>query len=435
MRQSLDIFVIQRIQKGAFKSEKDYTDEGSTSRTRIAQQLMTEHVIKQTNVLVEENKTSTKPPKRIPLAWPIIDDEMKAAALSALDEKLVMGESVYKFEEEFARYCGTKYAVSTGSGTAALSISLQALGIGHGNEVVTTPFSFIATANAVLHAGADPVFADVEDSGVNLSPIKARKKIGAKTRAVIPVHLYGHVAEMDEFLAISHETGVRIVEDACQAHGAEIGGRRVGSIGDAGCFSFYPAKNLTVGGDGGMITTSNEELAEAAMSIRDCGRDKNSKYSMGRIGYTSRLNSINAAIGRVQLKRLDGWNEARRRLASRYRRELGSVGSVKLPPSGRNSDRAVYHLFVVRTNKREQVKKHLEKNGVETGVHYPVPIHLQVPYRQLYGYSEGAFPLSESLSNEVLSLPMYPTLTEEEVVRICDALKDSLRPSTARSNM
>jgi perosamine synthetase len=414
---------------GTFKSEKDYTNQARRSPTRNVHQPMTELATKPTNMLVEESRTGIKHPKRIPLAWPIIDGEMKAAALSALDDKLVMGESVYKFEEEFARYCGTKYAVSTGSGTAALSISLQALGIGHGSEVVTTPFSFIATANAALHAGADPVFADVEDSGVNLSPSKARKKIGPKTRAIIPVHLYGHPALMEDFLAISREAGVKIVEDACQAHGAEIGGRRVGSIGDAGCFSFYPAKNLTVGGDGGMITTSNEELAEAAMSIRDCGRDKNSKYSMGRIGYTSRLNSVNAAIGRVQLKRLDGWNEARRRLASTYERELGNVDGIRLPPSGKSEDRAVFHLFVVRTNKREHVKKHLEKNGVETGVHYPVPIHLQVPYRQLYGYSEGAFPLSESLSNEVLSLPMYPTLTEDDVVGICDVLKDSLRQS------
>jgi perosamine synthetase len=379
-------------------------------------------------MLVEESKLSTKHLKRIPLALPIIDEEMKAAALSALDEKLVMGESVFRFEEEFARYCGTKYAVSTSSGTTALSISLQALGIGHGSEVVTTPFSFIATANAVLHAGADPVFADVEDSGVNLSPQKAREKIGPRTRAIIPVHLYGHPAMMDEFLDISRETGVKLVEDACQAHGAKIGGRKVGSIGDAGTFSFYPAKNMTVGGDGGMITTNNEEVAEAAMSIRDCGRDKNSKYSMGRIGYTSRLNSVNAAIGRVQLRRLDGWNEARRRLASRYRRELENVEGVRLPPSGKSEDSPVYHLFVIRTKMREQVKRHLENNGIETGVHYPVPIHLQAPYRQMFGYSEAAYPLSESLSNEVLSLPMYPTLAEDEVIRICDGIKASLKP-------
>jgi len=354
---------------------------------------------------------------------------MKEAALAALEnEKLVMGESVHKFEEEFARFCGTKYAVSTASGTAALSITLQALGISHGTEVVTTPFSFIATANAVLHAGAEPVFADVEDSGINLSPGKARARVGPKTRAIIPVHLYGHPSAMDEFLEISLETGLKLVEDACQAHGAEFGSKRVGSIGEAGCFSFYPAKNMTVGGDGGMITTNNAELAEAAGSIRDCGRDKNSKYYMGRIGYTSRLNSVNAAIGRVQLRRLDGWNEARRRLAALYRRHLEGVDGVVLPPSERQGEKPVYHLFVIRTRMREQVKKHLEKNGIETGVHYPVPIHLQTPYRQEYGYMEGAFPLSESLSNEVLSLPMYPTLQEDDVVRICSILKDPLKP-------
>jgi perosamine synthetase len=374
-----------------------------------------------------DNKSGAQHRKKTPLALPVIDEEMKAAALAALDEKLVMGESVYKFEEEFAKYCGTKFAVSTNSGTTALSTTLQALGIGPGSEVITTPFSFIATANAVLHAGAEPVFADVEDRGINLSASRARAKITSKTRAIMPVHLYGHLAAMDEFMELSQEAGVKIVEDACQAHGAEFGGKRVGSIGEAGCFSFYPAKNMTVGGDGGMITTNNEELAEAAMSIRDCGRDKGSKYHMGRIGYTSRLNTVNAAIGRVQLKRLDGWNEARRRLASRYRKELEDVEGVGLPPPERNGDNAVYHLFVIRTKMREKVKTHLEKNGVETGVHYPVPIHLQVPYKHVYGYTDGAFPLSEALSNEVLSLPMYPTLAESEVVRISDLLKGSLK--------
>jgi dTDP-4-amino-4,6-dideoxygalactose transaminase len=395
--------------------------------TRNAQELMTEPSTRETPQVQAEVNHGIAHGKRIPLASPIIDGEMKAAALAALDEKLVMGESVFKFEEEFARYAGTKYAVSTGSGTAALSITLQALGISHGSEVVTTPFSFIATANAVLHAGAEPVFADVEDSGINLDPRKARTRINLRTRAIIPVHLYGHPAAMDEFLDISREKGVKLVEDACQAHGAEYAGKKVGSIGDAGCFSFYPAKNMTVGGDGGVITTNDEELAEAAGSIRDCGRDKNSKYHMGRIGYTSRLNSVNAAIGRVQLKRLDDWNEARRRLASLYRKQLESVDGVVLPPSEKNNEKPVYHLFVIRTRKRELVKKHLADDGVETGVHYPVPIHLQTPYRQSYGYSEGAFPLSESLSEEVLSLPMYPTLAESQVVAICDILKDSMK--------
>jgi len=353
---------------------------------------------------------------------------MKTAALAVLDnEKLVMGESVYKFEEEFAAYCGTKYAVSTASGTAALSITIEALGIGSGSEVITSPFSFIATANAVIHAGAEPVFADVEDSGVNLSPGKSRAKIGLKTRALMPVHLYGHPALMNEFGSIAKESGVALIEDACQAHGAKVNGKRVGSIGEAGCFSFYPAKNLTVGGDGGMITTNNEELAQTARSIRDCGRNMNSKYHMGRIGYTSRLNSINAAIGRVQLKKLDNWNSSRRHLAEIYRRELGTVEEITLPPEDPDGVESVYHLFVIRTKKRDLIKEHLESEGIETGVHYPLAIHLQTPYRQRFGYAEGSFPLSESLSNEVLSLPMYPGLGEDQVLRVTSAVKASLK--------
>ena len=391
---------------------------------------MTENPPLQTPTSVEsESRTRSEPRKRIHLASPIIDAEMKAAALSALEnEMMVMGESVIKFEEEFAQYCGTKYAVSTASGTAALSITMQALNIGHGSEVITTPFSFIATANSIVHAGADPIFADVEDSGINLSPSKTLAKIGPKTRAIIPVHLYGHPSRIGEFHDIAVAKGLSLIEDACQAHGAEFGGRRVGSIGDAGCFSFYPAKNMTVGGDGGMITTDNEELADAARSIRDCGRDKNSKYYHGRIGFTSRLNTVNAAIGRVQLKRLEAWTQARRWLAEKYRKELENVRDVILPPLERNGEKAVYHLFVIRTKLRDQVKKRLSDSGVEAGIHYPRPIHLQVPYRQMYGYTEGTFPLSESLSNEVLSLPIFPTLAEEEVVRVCETLKRSLAP-------
>ena len=389
---------------------------------------MTENAPLQTPTSVEsESRTRGEPRKRIQLASPIIDAEMKAAALSALEnEMMVMGESVIKFEEEFAQYCGTRYAVSTASGTAALSITMQALNIGHGSEVITTPFSFIATANSIVHAGADPIFADVEDSGINLSPSKTLAKIGPRTRAIIPVHLYGHPSRIDEFHDIAAAKGLSLIEDACQAHGAEFRGRRVGSIGDAGCFSFYPAKNMTVGGDGGMITTNNEELADAARSIRDCGRDKNSKYYHGRIGFTSRLNTVNAAIGRVQLKRLEAWTQARRWLAERYRKELENVPDVILPPLERNNEKAVYHLFVIRTKLRDQVKKRLSDNGIEAGIHYPRPIHLQAPYRQMYGYTEGTFPLSESLSNEVLSLPIFPTLTEDEVVRVCEALKQSL---------
>src|SRR3989475_9786362 len=353
---------------------------------------------------------------------------MKAAALSALEnEMMVMGESVFKFEEEFAQYCGTTHAVSTGSGTAALSITLQALSIGHGNEVITTPFSFIATANSIVHAGAEPIFADVEDSEMNLSPSKTRAKIGSKTRALMPVHLYGHPSRIDEFHDMAAESGLSLIEDACQAHGAEFKGRKVGSIGDAACFSFYPSKNMTVGGDGGMITTNDEQVAEAARCLTDCGRDGKSKYAMSRIGYTSRLSSVNAAIGRVQLQRLDGWNLARRRIALMYRRELEDAKNIELPIEDGPESRSVYHLFVIRSPLRERIKDRLASKGIETGVHYPIPIHLQTPYRRAYGYREGDFPTSELLAREVLSLPFHANLKEEEVKLVCEQVRKAVR--------
>ena len=351
---------------------------------------------------------------KIPLMRPIVDQEMlQAAAVSLQNEKLVMGESVYKFEEEFARYCGTRYAVSTGSGTAALQIALQSMGIDQSDEVITTPFSFFATSNAIIHAGAQPRFADVENHGFNLDPQKVEASLTQKTRAIIPVHLYGHPARMNEFRDLADDKGISMIEDACQAHGAEQNGRRVGSFGHVGCFSFYTSKNMTVCGDGGMIVTNDEQVADTARSFRDCGRA--SKYTMARIGYTSRLNTVNAAIGRVQLRRLDKWNEARRGIANLYRRELTDAPGVELPPAEMSGETPVYHLFVVRSDHRDQLALHLEKNGVEAAIHYPIPIHLQAPYRARYRYSEGAFPLAERLAEHVLSLPIHPAITEEEV--------------------
>jgi perosamine synthetase len=354
---------------------------------------------------------------------PIVDEEMLQAALFSLqNEKLVMGESVYKFEEEFARYCGVRYAVSTASGTAAIQIAVQSIGIEGNDEVITTPFSFFATSNAVIHAGAEPRFADVENDGFNLDPHKVEARLTPKTRAIIPVHLYGHPARMDEFRDLADDKGVSIIEDACQAHGAEFNGKRVGSLGHVGCFSFYTSKNMTVCGDGGMIVTNDEQVADAACSFRDCGRA--SRYAMQRIGYTSRLNTVNAAIGRVQLRRLDKWNQARRGMANLYRRELEGAPDVELPPTEAPSETPVYHLFVVRSNHRDQLSLHLEKNGVEAAIHYPIPIHLQAPYRTRYGYSEGSFPQAERLAGRVLSLPIHPAITEEEVRTVSRLVRD-----------
>jgi perosamine synthetase len=361
---------------------------------------------------------------KIPLMSPVVDQEMlQAALLSLQNEKLVMGESVYKFEEEFARYCGTRYAISTGSGTAALQIALQSIEIEPQDEVITSPFSFFATSNAVIHAGAQPKFADVEDEGFNLDPQKVEARLSPKTRAIIPVHLYGQPSRMEEFQELAEDKGVSIVEDACQAHGAEYNGRRVGSFGQVGCFSFYTSKNMTVCGDGGMIVTNDEKVADAARSFRDCGRA--SKYTMSRIGFTSRLNTVNAAIGRVQLRRLDGWNKIRRGVANLYRRTLEGASGIILPPAETPKETPVYHLFVVRTERRDQIARHLEQNGVEAAIHYPVPIHLQPPYRAIYGYAEGSFSISERLAGQVLSLPIHPAITEEEVRTVSQLVRES----------
>jgi perosamine synthetase len=382
-----------------------------------------ETVFTSSPISATETVLQPKHGSKIPLMQPVVDQEMLDAAVYALqNEKLVMGESVLKFEEEFARYCGVKYGISTGSGTAALQIALQSMKLAHDDEVLTTPFSFFATSNAVIHAGAQPRFADVEDTGFNLDPSKVKSKITPKTRAIIPVHLYGQPSRMDEFRDLADDEGISVIEDACQAHGAEYDGRRVGSLGDIGCFSFYTSKNMTVCGDGGMIVTSDDDIAYAARSFRDCGRA--SKYTMSRIGYTSRLNTVNAAIGRVQLRRLDAWNKTRRRVAGLYRKLLEGAPSIALPPAESSKEMSVYHLFVVRSENRDRLAAHLEKNGVEAAIHYPVPIHLQEPYRATYGYTQGSFPVAERLAEQVLSLPIHAAITDEEVHTVSQLIRE-----------
>jgi len=356
---------------------------------------------------------------KIPLSKPVFDEEMRNAALDALqNERFVMGESVFKFEEEFARYCGTRYAVSMASGTVALQLSLIALGVAQGDHVITTPFSFVATANAALHVGAVPVFADVDVETCNIEVELAKEKLTSKTRAVVPVHLYGFPADMKSILDAFRDRGCAVVEDACQAHGAEYYGRKVGTLGDAGCFSFYPSKNMTVCGDGGMIVTDADEVARKVAKLRDCGRA--SHYEHDLIGFTARLNTVNAAIGRVQLKRLDEWNEKRRACAKFYDRLLSNVADVTLPPNGSSEVKPVYHLYVIRTSQRDRLKVWLEKKGIQCGVHYPIPIHLQPAYRKLFEYNGEEFPRSELLSKTVLSLPMYPELRKEEIQYVCE---------------
>jgi perosamine synthetase len=361
--------------------------------------------------------------KKIPLAFPIIDDEMIEAAEHALrNERLVMGESVFKFEEEFARYTGTKEAVSTNSGTMALHLILLALRL-RKKKVLTTPHSFIATSNAALHAGLKPAFADIDLGRYVIDPAEIKKKMDEDVGAILPVHIYGYPADMDEIIGIGEEYNVPVIEDACQAHGAVYGGKKCGSIGVAGAFSFYSIKNMTVGGDGGMVTTDDEELAELMRMIRDTGR--RTKYEHAVIGYTARLNTVNAAIGRVQLRKLDSWNERRRELARIYRKMLSDVEEIVLPPEDDDKRRQVYHLFVIRTKDpvdRDRLISYLREKKIETGIHYPIPIHLQPCYRE-YGFHDGMYPNAELVSKSVISLPMCPLLEEDDVKRVCEEIK------------
>lgn len=356
---------------------------------------------------------------RIPLAKPIFSKEMEKAAVNALlNERFVLGESVYKFEEEFARYCGVDYAVSTSSGTDALQIALTALGITRGQQVMTSPASFIASSNVVLHVGATPIFADIDLETYTIDPEQVKKAINRRTRAVIPVHLYGYPADMDSINEIADKHGLYVVEDACQAHGAFYKGRKVGTLGDVACFSFYSSKNMTVAGDGGMLVTDDEKVSGKAARLRDCGRK--SKYVHDLVGFTARLNTVNAAIGRVQLRHLDEWNEKRRKNAQIYDRLLSDLGELILPPKGDGETRPVYHLYVIRTRHRDGLKEWLESDGIQCGIHYVLPIHLQPVYKEMFGFEEGAYPRSEKLCRTCLSLPMYPDLTLSEVKFISD---------------
>jgi perosamine synthetase len=360
----------------------------------------------------------------IPLTAPIFDEEMKNAAIYALqNDRFVMGESVQKFEEEFARFCGARFGVATSSGTSALALCLIALDI-KGGEVLTSPASFVASANAILHAGGTPKFADISMLTYTVDPEGLRAAVKKqRTKALLPVHLYGHPASMDEIHDVASENGIALVEDACQAHGAVYNGMKVGAIGDVGCFSFYPSKNMTVGGDGGMVVTNDESIAEVVGSLRDSGRAKGSKYRHVKIGFTARMNSVQAAIGRVQLERLDDWNNRRRTIASQYDKLL-SEAKVILPPREHGETKPVYHMYVIRSSRRDDLKKWLEAKGIECGIHYPAPIHLQPIYCEMFGYKGGEYPNAESLSKEALSIPMFPGLTEEQVEFVANSIRE-----------
>ncbi len=356
---------------------------------------------------------------RIPVSKPVMTKEMIEASSHALaDERLVMGESVFKFEEEFARYIGTDHALSVSSGTDALILATIALGVSD-RQVLTTPFSFVAPATSIVHAGAIPGFVDDSADDYNLDPQLLQSKITKDVDAVMPVDLFGYPARMDEIIEAAGE-GVKIIEDVCQAHGAEYNGRKCGSIGDVGCFSFYPTKNMTVGGDGGRITTNDKRLADDVRKLRDCGRV--SRYEHDVFDFTSQLKTCNAAIGRVQLRHLEEWNEKRRAIARRYVGYLKNITELTMPPLSNENTRPVFHLFAIQCDNRDALAKHLDLKGVDTAVHYPIPIHKQPAYRAAYGYHSGEFPVSEHLSQRMLNLPMFQDMNDEEVDRVAEEI-------------
>ncbi len=352
-----------------------------------------------------------------------IKPEIDAAIQNCLNRTdFILGEDVQQFEKEFAAFCGVKEAVAVSSGTDALALALLACGVGPGDEVITTAFTFIATAEAISHCGATPVLVDCDPVTYNLEPKRLDKFVTKKTKAILPVHLYGRPADMDPICSVAAKHGLKVIEDAAQAHGAVYKGKTIGGIGDVGCFSFYPGKNLGAYGDAGMVTTNDPEIAEKARILRDHGRKE--KYNHLRVGFNRRMDTIQAAILRVKLKRLAEWTERRRAIAAKYR-ELLKNPAIILPAEDEKDMSSVYHLFVIRTKMRAHIRRMLHVEGIESGIHYPIPLHLQPAYNTLK-YKVGDFPHSELASDEVLSLPLYPELPDEQIVRIAGVIEESL---------
>jgi dTDP-4-amino-4,6-dideoxygalactose transaminase len=350
-----------------------------------------------------------------------IKSEVNAALQRVLDSTaFILGREVDDFERAFASYCEARHAIGVASGTAALHLALLACGVGPGDEVITTPHTFIATAEAISNTGARPVFVDIDPATYNLEPRLVEAAISPRTKAILPVHLYGNPADMDALLEIAHRHNLRIVEDAAQAHGARYKGRRVGTFGAVGCFSFYPGKNLGAYGDGGAVVTNDAEVAARVRMLRDHGRC--TKYEHESVGYGERLDALQAAILNVKLNHLDNWNDKRRAAAHRYRELLDGVVAL---PQHANEAEPVYHLFVIRVPQRDRVLDRLKTAGIGAGVHYPVPLHRQPAYAHL-GYEAGRFPRTEQAAAEVLSLPLYPEITEAQLTEVATALRTSL---------
>lgn len=352
-----------------------------------------------------------------------IKNELNAALQQVMDScRFVLGEKVKSFEKEFASFCGTDFAVGVANGTDALRLALLACGIGKGDEVITVPNTFIATTDAISQTGAKTVLVDIDPQMYNIDVSQIEEEINERTQAILPVHLFGQPADMDPIVEIAKKYNLKVVEDACQAHGAEYKGKKAGAIGDAGCFSFYPSKNLGAFGDGGIVVTNDEEIAQRVRMFRDHGQIK--KYQHLVEGTNSRLDEIQAAILGVKLRRLEEWNRLRRKNASVYDGLLQDVDEVVRPLEAECA-KHVYHLYVIRTDRRDELQEWLTSKGIGTGLHYPVPLHLQEAYEYL-GYRKGDFPVAEEYAKQILSLPMFPELTGDEIARVASEIKTFL---------
>lgn len=347
-----------------------------------------------------------------------IKDEVNAAIQHVLETcQFTLGSEVAAFEEEFASYSQAKYGIGVNTGTSALHLALLAAGIGPGDEVITVPFTFVATVAAIYYSGATPVFVDIDPTTYTIDVNAIEAAITEKTKAILPVHLYGQMADMEPLMAIAKRHNLIVVEDAAQAHGAEYNGKRAGSFGDMACFSFYPGKNLGAYGEGGMVVTDNPEYTRTLRMLRDWGAER--KYHHEIKGYNFRLEGIQGAVLRVKLRYLEKWTEGRRKAADTYN-ELFSGSAVKTPKAMPYA-RHVYHIYAVRTENRSEWQQSLQDKGIQTGIHYPFPIHLLPAYADL-GYSAGDFPHAEKAANEVLSLPMFPELTRGQCEEVSAAV-------------
>jgi dTDP-4-amino-4,6-dideoxygalactose transaminase len=351
--------------------------------------------------------------------YELIKDEIATTIQEVLNSfAFAGGPFVEKFEKEFAAFCQCEYAVGVGSGTEALWVALLSLGVGPGDEVITVPNTFIATAEAISFCGAKPVFVDVDDRTYTMNPERIKIAITPQTKAIIPVHIFGQMADMDPIIEVARRNDLFVIEDACQAHGAEYKGRRAGSIADASCFSFYPGKNLGAYGEAGAITTNNAELAKKMFMFRDHGQSK--KYYHNMIGWNARMDGFQGAVLNVKLKHLPAWNEARRKNAIIYNELLSGLNGLIVPYEA-NYATHVYHVYAVRVQNRDKVMAALTENGISCGIHYPVPIHLQEAYLNS-GFKKNGLKVSERVAPELLSLPMFPELNIEQQVEVKDKL-------------